>query len=316
VIASRARSGALRALGASVLATGLVLFGQMAMGFVPEADRVTRAVAAVNKSSGRAQALRFDLDMRIDDGDVIAIGELVTHPTGLARLELRGSGGLVERHVLQGSFHQASRNGVRLEQHRSFLPPLFLLQADSKVTLDAALEAFGVRSDAIGLAPCGQGNCYVLGDPGRIVPLDDALAAARPERVEPQATDPLAVADAPGASSAIESPAPAGKVLGAFATIWVDIVNFDLMRIESRSGVRTTLGPVIASNEVRAPSWILIEEPGQSVVRFEVTGVTPVNAPAVAFGEGWLLAPVDEERPAAPGPPTPEPRPPVDPQKS
>jgi hypothetical protein len=271
-----------------LLAAGVLVLGQAAVGFVPEADRVTRAVAGVNKSSGRAQALRFDLDMRIADGEVIARGELVTHPTGLARLELRASDGLVERHVLQGNLHEASRNGIRLEQYRAFLPPLYLLQAASRVTLAAALEGFGVRGDLIGLAPCGESNCYVIGDPGRVVP----ATAAGVEPASAQGTQP--------------SPAPetsalhVGPVLGAFATIWVDIESFDLLRIESRAGVRTTLGPVITSDGVRAPSWILIEEPEQSSVRFEVTKVTPVNAPAVAFGESWLLAPVGNSPAPAP----------------
>ena len=270
-----------RAALAGVAALALVVHS--AAGFVPDAERVTRAVAGVNKASGRAQALKLELDMRIEDGDVIAVGELVTHPTGLARLELRGAGGLVERHILQGSQHQASRNGVRLDQYRAFLPPLFLLQANSKLTLDAALTDFGVRRQAIGLAPCGESNCYVLGDPGRVVSAVEVDA----ERVA--------------------APLLAGEVLGAFATIWVDIASYDVLRIESARGVKTTLGPVIKSDGVRAPSWILVEEPGLSFVRFEVTRVTPVNAPAAAFGEQWLMAPVQ--------PPEPAPSP-VDPQSS
>lgn len=295
----------MRGVAALLLAGGLLVPGQGARGFVPDADRVTKALAAVNKSSGRAQALRFDLEMRIGDGDVIAIGELVTHPTGLARLELRGSGGLVERHVLQGSLHQASRNGVRLDQYRAFLPPLFLLQADTKVTLEAALDEFGVRADVIGLAACGESNCYVLGDPGRVATPPGEAAAGKRQPVEEvpgfdSALGAKAEPSAPGAA-----PIPAGEVLGSFATIWVDIVSLDVLRIESKSGVRTTLGPTITTDGVRTPSWILIEEPGQSLVRFDITGVTPVNAPAVAFGQSWLLAPLGRED-----------SPPVDPQRS
>ncbi len=254
-------------VAAAFACTLLVLFGLLlggaAQGFVPEADRVTAAVAAVNKSSGRAQALRFDLEMRIGDGEVIATGELVTHPTGLARLELKGEGGLVERHILQGNARAASRNGLVLDRSRTFLPPLFLLQADSKVTMDAALQNFGVRMDAIGLAPCGESNCYVLGDPARVVP--------------PSGESRPATADS----------------LGSFSTIWVDIESFDVLRMESPGGVKTTLGPANSVDGLSTPSWILIEEPGQSFVRFEVTRVTPVNAPAVAFGESWLRSPVE-----------------------
>lgn len=271
-----------------------------AIGFVLDAERVIGAVAEVNGASGRATALRFEFDMRIGDSEVAAAtGELVTHPTGLARLELRAGSGLVERHVLHGSTHAASRNGVILNRYRAFLPPLFLLQADSAVTLHAALAEFGVRSEAIALAPCGERNCFVLGDPDRMV----AQRASGPA--------PAAIAPDEGSESG-----PPQSVAG-FSTIWVDNESFDVWRIESSDGVRTTLGPTVASEGVRAPSWILIEEPGQAFVRFEIRRVTPVNAPAVAFGDSWLLAPAgpsEENGSDGPEPGADEPR--VGPKKS
>ena len=101
-----------RAGRALAAAAGVVLLLPVlsASAFVPRADRVADAIARTNKADGRAQALRLELNLRIEDGEPVAKGELVTHPTGLARLELRGAGDLVERHVLQGSEHRASRN--------------------------------------------------------------------------------------------------------------------------------------------------------------------------------------------------------------
>jgi len=89
--------------------------------FVPKADRIVAEVAKTNEASKRATALRFELSMRIGDGEVLAKGELITHPTGLARLELRGAG-IVERHLLQGNEHSTARDGELLENPRAFLP--------------------------------------------------------------------------------------------------------------------------------------------------------------------------------------------------
>ena len=63
---------------------------------VPRADRVIDAVAVANVSGRRVRALRYRLKLHIGDGPPVAAGDLVSHPTGLARLELRASGGLIE----------------------------------------------------------------------------------------------------------------------------------------------------------------------------------------------------------------------------
>ena len=159
--------GSLRAKVAvcAVAAVGLV---GPAQGHVPQAERVSKAVAKANVASGRAQALRLELVMRIGDADPIATGELITHPTVLARLELQRPQGLVERHLLQGTEHSASRDGRTVERPHAFLPPLFFLQADSAVSLNAALTAFGIRANLIGLAASGESDCYVIGDPERV----------------------------------------------------------------------------------------------------------------------------------------------------
>ena len=87
-----------------------------------------------------------------------------------AGLELQGAGGMVERHLLQGSELIVGRNGEVLSEHRAFLPPFFFLQAESPATLRAALTSFDVLIDVVGLAQCGEADCYVLGDPMREIP--------------------------------------------------------------------------------------------------------------------------------------------------
>ncbi len=74
-------------------------------------------------------------------------------------------------------------------------------------------------------------------------------------------------------------------------TIWVDAKTFEIVRIESRSGVAVDFGPAIAFGEVRFPDSITIREPEREPVRFDIQGVVPVNAPAAEFTHSWLLAP-------------------------
>ncbi len=76
-----------------------------AASFVPRSHRVIDAVASANVAGRRVGALRFDIKLHIGEGDPVATGQLVTHPTGMARLELRAGSGLVERHILQGNQH-------------------------------------------------------------------------------------------------------------------------------------------------------------------------------------------------------------------
>ena len=141
-----------------------------AQAFIPQADRVARAIAKQNKASGRTQALRLEVVMRDSGGEAIGRGSLVSHPSGLARLELRGAGGLVERHVLQGSEHLAARGGTRVPAPRAFLPPLFLLQSESRLALTTGLGELGGATASIGLSECGESDCYVIGDPARVPP--------------------------------------------------------------------------------------------------------------------------------------------------
>ena len=116
----RMRAGALLGL----FVTGLFIASSTSHAYVPRPNRVIDAVASANKDGRRVRALRYQVNLRIGDGPAVAAGELVSHPTGLARLELRAAGGLVERHILLGDQHSASRNARLLVRPRAFLPPL------------------------------------------------------------------------------------------------------------------------------------------------------------------------------------------------
>jgi len=325
---------------ARVLASGLaaLLIALAADAFIPRAERVVRAVAERNKAAGRAQPLRLDLVLRIAESDPIGTGTLVTHPSGLARLELRGTNGVVERHVLQGGEHLAMRDGERLLEPRAFLPPLFLLQADHELELRSGLAQLGAQLDAIGLARCDQDDCYVIGDPALAPPpfeppvpenealefeafdfaLDASLESVASEDLdEPPASDELPASDEPPASEelpASDEPPASDELLasdkllvldGPRATIWVDLLTFEPKRIALQDGVTVGFGPPAAFDRVQLPSWIRIEEPGKRPVTFDVVAVSPVDAPAAAFSISWLQRPIQAASPPAvlvPGP--------------
>lgn len=304
--------------------------------FVPRSERVVDAVAKANKKAHRTAALRVEITLKIDDGDVVASGELISHPTGLARLELRTPSGLVERHLLLGTEHRAARNGNPLAAPRAFVPPIFFMQANRGSVLDAALEQFGVASEEIGLAPCAQGDCFVLGDPAYSTVREtvDVERAVTFTRVEPA---PGAGTDPPEASAAaFDAPDPADDPDGfdveaddlddsqdpvlaeeiveitinenAFASIWIDSEDFHLVKIRSTEGVEVSFGPVIAfGKRLRFPEWWTIAEEGKPIVRFDVVEVGSVTAPGRAFDEAWMLAPAtpsdsapEPENPATP----------------
>lgn len=282
---------------------------------VPRADRVIDAVAVANVSGRRVRALRYTLKLHIGDGPPVAVGDLVSHPTGLARLELRASGGLIERHILLGDQHSAARNARLLVRPRAFLPPLFVLQSNSGAVLEAALETLGVDRNLMGLAPCGENDCYVIGDPTRAVrrprlapPVDDVLgedvdidasadASGNGDNSNSESTTEQKAENAKPAEAVVEED-EAGGPTEYFASLWVDTVDHRVRQIESRDGVRVVLGPYVSFERLSVPSWWSIEEPGKRPVRFEVEGVIEVNAPAAAFSKAWLMAPVTGPDPA------------------
>jgi hypothetical protein len=237
-----------------VAALGLALVGLVlalgAQAVIPAAEKVSDELARSNRAARRAEPLIFDVKLRIGDGAELATGVLATHPTGLARLELRSHRGFVERHLLQGNDYSASRDGSLLSAPRPFLPPLFLLQASSGANMRAALASFGVATNEIVLGMADDKDCYVLG--GRLPPGRER----------------------------------SGQRL---ASVWIDMDSFELVRVDREDGVSFRFGPPQVFEGIQAPSWISIEVPGQPPARLEVERVAPANAPAAAFGHDWLM---------------------------
>jgi hypothetical protein len=308
--ARRAVSGALVA----GLAISL-LMGPSAFAFVPGADRTMRAIAEVNRASGRTKAIALELTMRIGDRDPIAVGELISHPSGLARLELRGYGGRVDRYLLSGSELLAAKDGRRLDKPQPMLQPFFLLQPATETTLRAALGTFGIHSEWIGLAPCGEQDCFVFGDPRLAVPL--------PPPVRPLSDEQNVLDDPLGSLGSeerldegvfSEDEELSGPVLalpedGLIPRLWVDTQELQVRRIDRRSGVFTVFGPMVHFDELQVPAWFEIHEPGEQTIRFDVDRAVQMNAPPTAFSRKWLLAPVDP--PASSGSPSDSDRTPV-----
>ncbi len=293
------------------LVLGLLVLAQAAHSYIPGSSRIVSAIADANRAARRHVALRYTLSLLIED-EPVASGELISHPSGMARLELRTTGGLVERHLLLGSDHSAARNGAVLVRPRAFLPPLFLMQADSSATLNAALDAFGVARNLVGLRPCGDGDCYVVGDPEISIP------APGEERSPDGAAEPLPVVEVIEEIEVVEEVGTAGDEgdrtvtmlevevapMRTHANIWVDSESFEIHRIESADGVVVELGPYVAfGKKLRAPEWWAIEEQGKRPVRFVIQEVASVSAAASAFGREWMLAPLPGPaiEPPAPG---------------
>lgn len=279
--------------------------------YVPPPERIHDAIADTNKADGRDKAVRLELTMQVGDRTGVATGELVSHPTGLARLELRGAGGLIERHLLQGNELSATRNGQPLDDPRAFLIPFFILQADRPETLRAALKTFDIQADQIGLAECGEADCLVVGDPTRAVP--------RPEPPPVRGLDAYQAITGTGPDAAPESgftpgargagiTTPDGRPLTgltkdgeshAWPRVWVEARGYEIRGFDDARGVKIRLGPIASFDKLRVPAWITIEEPGRVPVRFDVVGASQVTAPASAFDRDWLFA--VEDAPAPPG---------------
>ncbi len=278
------------------LVIGIGVFAGLAVqdagAFVPKPERALAAVAQANLTSGRTQAIQLDLVLRIGDRDAIATGQLVSHPSGLARLELRGSSGRVDRYLLSGPELLAAKDGEPLADPQPMLQPVFLLQPSSQETLRAALESFGVDSRWIGIAPCGDADCYVFGDPELAAPEVHRIPAPKAE----QAADELG-SDAMGTLELEARRESTGPV----ARLWVDTETLQIQRIDRTSGESMVLGPLVRFERLMVPAWFEVLQPGRPPIHFDVKRAIRVNANPQAFNPTWLYSPVDPIDPRAPG---------------
>ena len=298
--------------GLCIWISGLAgLAAQDAWASVPKPERALAAVAQANLSSGRTQAIQLELVMRIGDREAIATGQLVSHPSGLARLELRGSGGRVDRYLLSGPELLAAKGGEPIDDPQPMLQPVFLLQPSSQETLRVALESFGVDIRWIGIAPCGELDCYVFGDPELAAPEVHRIAAS--EESGMLGKDPTADAipgeederdlwAVRGGSLEIEARRGANEPV---ARLWVDTESLQIQRIDRASGESMLLGPLVRFERLMVPAWLEIQEPGQESIHFDVKRAIRVNANPQAFNPTWLFSPIDSIDPTDSGVPAP-----------
>ncbi|MCH2184347.1 hypothetical protein MK280_00585 [Myxococcota bacterium] len=289
-----------RAAAFGLLSIGLLGLSGSVLAYLPSPERIYRAMAAANKADGRDGAIQMKLQLQIGDRPAVATAELISHPSGLARIELRGAGGLLERHLLQGDTLTVSRNGQVVENPRTFLPPLFLLQARTGPLVESILESLSVDVESWGLTPCGEADCLLIGDPARAIarpeppPLKglDAWAARRAERgtLDSSKLEANRKEDA-STEEVLEGDPPASS-----ARVWVERGRYEVRGYADGHGVEIRLGPLAQFDKLQVPAWIQIEEKDRAPARLEVLAAERVNAPGAAFTQEWLLAPV-------PGPP-------------
>ena len=307
----------MRSLGASLLLlTAFVWLPWVpeAQAYIPPADRTLRAIAEVNRASGRSKAIQLELTMRIGENAPIASGQLISHPSGLARLELRGYNGRVDRYLLSGRELLGAKDGLAIDRPQPMLQPIFFLQPSSGVTLRTALDSFGVLSNSIGLATCGDEDCFVIGDPRLEAPLASAAggteAFASGDSLEDPLADPMAVYDLAATEEPqldslglgpgdLEGPDLPIAIEARLPRLWVDTEELQVRRIDRASGVFTIFGPFVSFDKLVVPAWFEIHEPGAAPIRFEVDRAVQVNAPPTAFSRKWLLTPVEPPSPEA-----------------
>ena len=227
------------------------------------------------------------MKLRVGDEPPVADATLISHPSGLARLEIRGFDGRIDRYLLSGGELSGTMNGRSLSHPRPLLQPLFLLQLGSESTLRTALEAFDIQTRSIGLAPCGDVDCFVLGDPRLEAPLPLPGAADNLGDFgldgggsDPQFRSPRQSAPGFGGDSAASNP----------ARFWVDTQELQVQRIDRAGGVFIIFGPTVSFERIKVPAWFEIHDPEEPFpTRFDVERSVQVNAPPKAFDRAWLI---------------------------
>ena len=230
-----------------------VLIALPVQSYVPSQAKIAAAVAEANRKAGRFRVLEVAVSLHLGASEEpVATGELLSDPSGLSRLELRGPLGDVERHLLRGRELLASRDRRSIDAPRPLLPPFFLLQAESGGALTASLLNLGVSAHEVALGYQGEHDCYVLG--GRAASSRAAALSLRP-------------------------------------ALWVDQESLELVRFDRGDGVRFRLGPSASFGSVRLPSWIEASDLHGFVARLEVQSAQEVPTSSEPFHPSWLSAP-------------------------
>jgi hypothetical protein len=221
------------------------------LAYIPSAERVAAAVAAANRGAGRLGVLELEVALALPGSEEpAATGELVSHPGGLSRLELRGPDGTVERYLLRGGRLLASRDRQTIDTPRPLLPPLFLLQAKSGDVLMASLLTLGVSAHEVALGYEGERDCYVLG--GRTP-----------------------------SGAAVSLPGPA---------LWVDQESLEPVRFDRGDGLRFVLGSPTSFGSIRLPSWVEIDDSRGLRARLEILSAQAASSSPEWFRPDWLSA--------------------------
>lgn len=246
-----------------VLLLGLacVCNAPIANAYIPKASKIRGAVAGVNQRNARGTGLRLQVVLfsgaateaggQTSDGKtLLAKGELATHPSGLARLELRGTQNQIERHLMRGGEYLASRNGVMLSDPRPLLFPAFLLQAGDANSLANLFAALGGANEEVALGLLDDRDCYVLGGRSR---------------------------------DQHDSASPVSR-----SALWIDKNSFEFVAIDLASGTRYRLGPLASFQGVQFPKWISIEKPGLPAFRLEVQAGAKSTLATTEFQNSWV----------------------------
>ncbi len=229
-----------------------------AAAYVPSAEKISVAAAQTNRRARTTQALHVRVALHVGGAEIPAAkGELLSHPSGLVRLELRRRDGSIERHMLRGNEYLSARDGRMIQDAARILPPIFVLQARSGSGLRSSLSTLGVDVDTAVLGRSGESDCYVIG--GR-----DPAA----ERLPGGRTPP---------------------------SLWLDMEDFQAVRIDTASGVHFRFGPRAQFAKISLPSWVDVEQSGRPPFRLEILSAEPAGATSATFRTDWLLA--------TPGPP-------------
>jgi hypothetical protein len=262
----------------------MVLLAPVAAAFIPQVERALKEIAKVNRESNRTKVIQLELTMRTGDSETVASAEILSHPSGLARMEIRRDRGQRDRYLLSGTEFAATRNGRQLENPTPILPPLFPLQAFSVTTLEAALATLGVEIRWIGLAPCGEQDCFVIGDPRLAAPLPTPTVEMTTEETDVLA-DPLADLFSPDRArlDAVADPS-AGESVEVRDEFGINAIHDEDLRIAAAGHEFTDVMDELADAILALPENGIIPRLWVDTERLQIRRIDQANGVFVVFG--------------------------------